>query len=157
MLDSVIPKDIDRGEPMEGTHRKLVAVSLVGSELPTKVGEGVERVLVVEAFLVFPVAAFNFTVVARRIGTDQLVADAQGGGGSLKERQVVAILDGEAVGELGAVVGLNALDPDAAAGIPGDGLFAGQQGNGRAADRQGADTGGQDHCRLGRTEVNSGL
>ena len=61
---------------MKGTHRKLVAVSLVGSELSTKVGEGVKRVLVVETFLVFPVATFDFAVMAGRVRTDQLVADA---------------------------------------------------------------------------------
>ena len=76
MLDSVVSKDNDRGEPKEGTHRKLVAVSLVGSELPTKVVEGVEGMLVVKAFLVFPVAAFDLAVMARRIRANQFVADA---------------------------------------------------------------------------------
>ena len=61
---------------MEGTHRKLVAVSLVGSELPTKVIERVERMLVVETFLVFSVAAFDLAVVAGRVRTDQFVTDA---------------------------------------------------------------------------------
>ena len=55
---------------MEGTHRKLVAFPLVGSELPTKVGEGVKRVFVIEAFLVFPVAAFHLAVMARRVWAD---------------------------------------------------------------------------------------
>ena len=49
---------------------------MVGSELPTKVGEGVERVLVVEAFLVFAVAAFDFAIMAGCVRTDQLVADS---------------------------------------------------------------------------------
>ena len=43
---------------MERAHRKFVAVSLVGSELPTKVVERIEGMPVVKAFLVFPVAAF---------------------------------------------------------------------------------------------------
>ena len=61
---------------MEGAHRQLVAVSLVGSELPTKVGEGVERVLAVEAFLVFTVAAFHLAIVAWCVRADQFMADA---------------------------------------------------------------------------------
>lgn len=60
---------------MEGAHRKFVAVSLVGSELPAKVVEGIEGMVVVKAFLVFPVAAFHLAVVAGRVRTDQLVPD----------------------------------------------------------------------------------
>lgn len=48
---------------MEGTRQKSVAVSLVGSSLPTKVGERVEGMLVVEELLVFSVAAFHLAVV----------------------------------------------------------------------------------------------
>ena len=61
---------------MEWAHRKFVAVSLVGSELPTKVVEGIERVLVVKAFLIFAVAAFHLAVMTRGVRTNQLVADA---------------------------------------------------------------------------------
>ena len=61
---------------MEGTHRKFVAISLVGSELPTKVVERKEGMLVVKAFLVFPVAAFHLAVVARCVRTDQFVSDS---------------------------------------------------------------------------------
>ena len=61
---------------MEWTHRKLVAVSLVGSELATKVVERIEGMLVVKAFLVFPVAAFYLAVVARGVRTDQFVTNA---------------------------------------------------------------------------------
>ena len=92
----------------------------MGSELPTKVGEREEAVGIVEALLIFSVTAFDLAVVAGRVGANQLVADAQAGGGGLKERQVAAILDGEAIGEFRAVIGLNTLDLDAAAGIPGN-------------------------------------
>ena len=76
MLDSVVPKNISWCVPMKGTHRKFVAVSLVGSELPTKVIERVEGMLVVEAFLVFPVTAFHLAVMAGCVRPDQLVPDA---------------------------------------------------------------------------------
>ena len=75
ILDSVVPKNISRRVPTEGTHRKLVAVSFVGSELPTKVVERVEGMLVVKAFLVFPVAAFHLAVMTGRVRADQLVPD----------------------------------------------------------------------------------
>ena len=61
---------------MKRTHRTVVGATLVGSELPTKVGERVETVRVVEEFLVFSVAALDLAIVTRRIRTDQLVADA---------------------------------------------------------------------------------
>ena len=74
---------------MERPHRKLVADSLVGSELRSKVVERVERVLVVETFLVFTVAAFHFAVVARRIGTNQLMPDAQLSSGFFKQSRII--------------------------------------------------------------------
>jgi hypothetical protein len=58
----------------------------VSSELLTKVSEGVEAVGAVEALLVLPVAALDLAVVPGRVGSDQLVAYAQGSGGGLKER-----------------------------------------------------------------------
>ena len=87
---------------------------------PTKVGERVEAVGVVEPFLIFSVAALDLAIVAGRIRANQLMAEAQVGGSGLEERLAAAVLDGEAVGELGAVVGLDTLDLDAVAGIPGD-------------------------------------
>ena len=75
MLDRVVTKDLDWRAPAEGTHRKFVAVSLVGSELPTKVVERVEGMLIVKAFLVLPVAAFHLAVMAGRVRPDQLVSD----------------------------------------------------------------------------------
>ena len=49
----------------------------MGSELPSKVGERIEVVGVVESLLVFPVAAFDLAVVSGRVRADQLVADTQ--------------------------------------------------------------------------------
>ena len=55
----------------------MVAVPLVGSELPTKVVKRVEGMLVVEAFLVFAVAAFDLAIVPRREDLDELVLYSQ--------------------------------------------------------------------------------
>ena len=58
---------------------------MVGSQLPTKVGERVEAMGIVEAFLVFPVAAFCFAVVSGRIRADPFVPYAQVKGGLLEK------------------------------------------------------------------------
>ena len=76
ILDSEVAKDISRGKPVKRPQRKSVTVSLVGSELPTKVGEGEEGMLVVKTLLVFAVAAFHLSVMPGRIRPDQLVPDA---------------------------------------------------------------------------------
>ena len=94
----------------------------MGSELPTKVGEREERVRIIKTLLVFSVAAFDLAIVSGCIRSDQLMADAQGGGCGLKESLVAAILDRETIGELRAIIGLDALDFDAVKGIPGNSL-----------------------------------
>ena len=53
-------------------------------ELLCEVVQGIKAVAGVETFLVLPVAALHLAVVARGIWTDELVADAQAGGGLLK-------------------------------------------------------------------------
>ena len=63
----------------------------------------------VEALIVLPVAAFHLPVVSRRIGTDQLVADAVLLQTFLKKSGFVT-MGGEPVRELGPVVCLDALD-----------------------------------------------
>ena len=71
--------------------------------------------VVVEAFLVFAVAAFDLAIVARGVRTDELVKDTKLGGSTLKECRQIALGIGEAVGELEAVVRLNAFDFHASA------------------------------------------
>ena len=57
------------------------------------------------------------------IGANQFVADTQLGGSRLKESGTVLFAGKETVGELNAVVGLNALHSDTPAGVPLDQLF----------------------------------
>ena len=123
MLDSVVSKDNDRGEPKEGAHRKLVAVSLVGSELPTKVDERIEGVSIVESFLVFSVTAFDFAIMSGCVGTDELVADAQMDSGGFKQSRKITLAVRKTVGKLKTVVRLNTFDLDAASGIPCHGFL----------------------------------
>ena len=63
----------------------------------------------IEAFLILAVAALHLAVVARRVGPDQLVPDAQLGGSFLEQCGQIALAVGETVGELEAVVRLDTL------------------------------------------------
>ena len=101
---------------MKRTHGTGVAQALGGSFLPTKVGEGIETVRVVETFLVFSMAAFHLSIVAGRIGADELVANSQLSGRCLKEGFQVALATRKAIGEFKTVIGLNTLDSNAFAG-----------------------------------------
>ena len=88
------------------------------SELLCEVVQGVKAVAGVKAFLVLPVAALHFTVVTGRVGTDELVPDAEFGGSGFKQSRQIPLAVGKAVGEFNAIVGLNAFHLDASAGIP---------------------------------------
>ena len=68
--------------------------------------------------MVLPVAALHLAVVARRVGPDQLVTDAQLGGSFLEQGGQIALTVGEAVGKLEAVVRLDTLHFYASAGVP---------------------------------------
>ena len=54
-------------------------------KLLCEVIQGIKAVAGVKAFLVLPVATFHLSVVAGRIGTNELVADSQFGGGNFKQ------------------------------------------------------------------------
>ena len=88
------------------------------SELLSEVVQGVKAVGGIEALLVLPVAALHLAVMAGRVGADELMADTQLGCGGLKESGQIPPAVGETVGKFQAVVGLDALHPDAPAGIP---------------------------------------
>lgn len=80
---------------------------MVGSELPTKVGEGPEAVSCIETFLILAVAAFDLTIVTRGVGTNEFVTNAEFSGGGFKQRWDVAFGIGKTVGKFKAVVRLN--------------------------------------------------
>ena len=93
------------------------------SELLGEVIEGVETVTGVKALLVLPVATLHLAVVARRVGTDELVADPQLGGCGLKQGRQIPLAVGEAVGELKSIVSLDTFHADTSAGVPLEQLF----------------------------------
>ena len=72
----------------------------------------------IEAFLILAVATLHLAVVARRVGPDQLVTDAQLGGSFLEQCGQIALAVGETVGKLETVVRLDTLHFYASAGVP---------------------------------------
>ena len=93
---------------------------LVGSFLPTKVGEGIKTVRVIEALLVLSMTALHLSVVSGRIGADEL--NSQLSGRCLKEGFQIALAAGKTICELKTVIGLNTLDSNAFAGKMRDDL-----------------------------------
>ena len=75
ILDRERRKSFNRRKPKKRTHRDAVGAPLVGSELPTKIGKRIELVGRIEAFLVFSVTAFYFSVMPWRVRADKLMAD----------------------------------------------------------------------------------
>ena len=110
-------------KPAEGPHGEVVGATVVNGELLCEVIQGIKAVAGIEALLVLAVAALHLSVVARGVGADELMSDAQLGGSGLKQSRQLPPAVGKAVGELKAIVGLNAFHPDAPAGIPADQLF----------------------------------
>ena len=84
-LSNILDSELVRRKPAKRSHGEVVGAAVVDSELLCEVIQGVKAVAGVKAFLVLPVAALHLAVVARRIGTDELVADTQLGGGGLKQ------------------------------------------------------------------------
>ena len=82
-------------------------------QLLFEVQKGKESLFFVETFLVLPVTSLNFSIVSGRVGLDQSMHDSHCVSGSFKECRQVSFAVGESIGELRAVVSLNALDVEA--------------------------------------------
>ena len=95
----------------------------MSSELSGEVIQGVKTVAGIEALLILAVTTLHFAVVARRIGTDELVPDTQLGGSGLKQSREIPLAVGETIGKFKAVIRLDAFHADSSAGIPLEQLF----------------------------------
>ena len=122
-LSNILDGEFARRKPAKRSHREVVRAAVMDSELLGEVIEGVETVTGVKALLVLAVTSLHFTVVARRVGTDELVADPQLGGCGLKQGRQIPLAVGEAVGELKSIVSLDTFHADTSAGIPLEQLF----------------------------------
>ena len=69
----------------------IIISSIIPLKLSGKVRKGVEGVGGIEALIIFSMAAFHFTVVSWRKGTDLFVANSVLGQFPLEERQIGAL------------------------------------------------------------------
>ena len=122
-MSNKLDSEVIGRKPSKRPHREVVGAAIVDSELLGKVIQRVKAVGGIKAFLVLPVTALHFSVMAWRIRADELVADAQLGSGRLKQSRQVTPAVGKAVGEFKAIVRLDALHPDSSAAIPFHELF----------------------------------
>ena len=63
-------------KPIERSHRKVVGAAVMDGELFCKIIQGIKAMAGIEAFLVFPVAAFHLSVVSGGVWAYQLVPDS---------------------------------------------------------------------------------
>ena len=83
------------------------------SQLGIEVCKRIEAMRVVEATLILTVAALYLAIVTGRVGTNQLVPNAQLCGGPLKERDQFTVGLCKAVSKLKPVVSLDTFDGEA--------------------------------------------
>ena len=124
MLDSVVAKELTGREPVKRSHGEIVAATLVGSELPTKVGERKEGTGIVEALLILTVAAFHLAVMPWGVRPNKLMMNALPCKRRFKQRWNIVLAVGEAVCKLKAVVCLNTLDLDPSPLIPKESSYS---------------------------------
>lgn len=91
---------------MKGSHGKVVAAILVGSELPAKISERVEGMGIIETLLIFAVAALYLAIMPWDIGADELVANPFPCQHRFKQRRNIALAILETIGKLKTVIGL---------------------------------------------------
>ena len=122
-LSNILDSEFIRRKPTKRSHGEVVGAAVVGSELSGKVIQGEKAAAGVKAFLILAVAALHFTVVSRRIGPDELVADTQLCGGGLKQSREIPLAVGKTIGKFKSVVSLDTFHADTSVGIPLKQLF----------------------------------
>ena len=70
-------KSLSGRTPVKWADGESIVFSVPGSELVPEVGEGKELMGGVEVFVVFAVAALDFSVMPGRVGLDKMVANME--------------------------------------------------------------------------------
>ena len=91
-MSNILDGKLVKREPVKGSHREVVRAVVVDSELPGEVIQGIKTVAGIEVLLILAVTSLHFTVVARRVGADELVADTQLCGSGFKESRETRLL-----------------------------------------------------------------
>ena len=123
MLDREAHKSLYRREPGKRTHGPFVGSILVSSQLHGKISEREESVRVIKTFLILAVAAFNLAVMARSIGTDEFMTNAQTSSCLFEIGRNIPFGVGKAICKFKTVVGLDAFNNDATPSEPCGHLF----------------------------------
>ena len=117
-LSNILDSELDGRKPGERPHGQIIRPAVVNGKLFDEIFEGKEGVAGIEPLLVLAVAALDLAVVAGRVGANELVADAQPGGGLLKQCRKIPLAVGKPVGEFKTVVRLDTFHLDPTACIP---------------------------------------
>lgn len=117
-LSNILDSELIRRKPVKRFHRKVVGAADMNSKLFLEVFQREEGMTGIKTLLILAVAALDLTIVPRRVGADQLVADAKLGSGLFKERRQIAFAIGKTIGKLETVVRLDAFYLNPMAGVP---------------------------------------
>ena len=100
-LSKILDGELVRRKPVKGSHGEIVGATVMNGDLLGKDIDGIKGVGIVEAFLIFAVAAFDLTVVSGSIGAYELVSNAELSGGVFKKSRNITFGVGKAVGRCG--------------------------------------------------------
>ena len=103
---------------MKGSHGKVVRTTIMGRTLLCEILQRIEGMAGIEALLVFPMAAFNFTIVPWSIGADSLVLNPQCYSSFLKQSELVLLRVGEVIRKFKTVVCLYTSHTNTSATVP---------------------------------------
>lgn len=117
-LSNILDEEVNGRREIESPHRKVVGAAVMQGKLLVKVKQGEKGVGIIEAFLVFPVAALHLAIMSGCVGADQFMLDAQLSSGFLKKGRDIPFAVREAVSKFKAVVRLDTFHPDSPAGVP---------------------------------------
>ena len=117
-MSNILDSELDGRKPGERPHGKVIRPTIVNGKLFGEIFEGKERVAGIEPLLVLTVAALDLAIVAGRVGANELVADAQPGGGLLKQCWQISLAVGKPVSEFKTVVRLDTFHLDPMACVP---------------------------------------
>lgn len=117
-MSNKLDEEVGRRKPEKWPHGKVVGVTVMDGNLLFKVSQRKERMGIIEALLVLPVAALHFAVVSSGVWTNQLVPDSHLGGGFFKKGGKAPFAIGKTIGKLKAIIGMDTFHMDSPAVIP---------------------------------------
>lgn len=72
-MDTKVVKELQRIAPVESGHGKVVAHSLMGNYLPTKVGEKIETMAVIKTQLILTMTVLDFSIMAQSVRLNESI------------------------------------------------------------------------------------